>query len=85
VPEQKIGLEDALTAYTTGGAYASFEENEKGSLEVGKLADVVILDRDLTTVAPESIRDARINYTIVGGRMVYSRRAESRGTDGGSK
>jgi predicted amidohydrolase YtcJ len=73
VPEQKIGVEDALRAYTIGGAFASFEENEKGSLEVGKLADVTIIDRDLMTIAPESIRDARINYTIVGGRVVYER------------
>jgi hypothetical protein len=73
VPQQKIGVEDAIRAYTVAGAFASFEENEKGTLEVGKLADVVVLDRDLTTVAPESIRDARINYTIVGGRVVYGR------------
>ncbi len=73
VPEQKIAVEDALRAYTVGGAYASFEENEKGSLEVGKLADITIIDRNLMTIAPESIRDARINYTIVGGRIVYER------------
>lgn len=72
VPEQKIGVEDALRAYTIGGAFASFEEKEKGSLEVGKLADIVVIDRDLTRFAPESIRDARIKYTIVGGRVVYS-------------
>lgn len=71
VPEQKIGVEDALRAYTTGGAFASFEEKDKGSLTPGKLADVVILDRDLTRIAPESIRDARVAYTIVGGRVVY--------------
>lgn len=71
VPEQKIGVEDALRAYTTGGAYASFEENEKGSLAPDKFADVVILDRDLLTIASEEIRDARVSYTIVGGRIVY--------------
>lgn len=73
VPEQKIGVEDALRAYTVGGAFASFEENEKGSLEVGRLADVTIIDRNLMTIPPESIRDARIKYTIVGGRVVYER------------
>ena len=73
VPEQKIDLEAALRAYTVGGAYATFAEAEKGSLTPGKLADVVIIDRDLTKIAPETIRDARIEYTIVGGRIVYAR------------
>ena len=73
VPEQKIGVEDALRAYTTGGAYASFEETQKGSLEVGKLADLVIINRDLSRIAPEAIRDSRINYTLVGGRVIYER------------
>ena len=78
IPEQKITLEDALRAYTSGGAYASFEEREKGSLVPGKLADVVIIDRDLTKIAAEAIRDAKIDYTIVGGRIVYDRNAASR-------
>jgi predicted amidohydrolase YtcJ len=78
IPEEKITVEDALRAYTTGGAYASFEEGEKGSLSPGKLADVVIIDRDLTKIAPETIRDAKIEYTIVGGRVVYDRSAASR-------
>lgn len=78
VPAQKITVEDALRAYTVGGAYASFEEAEKGSLAPGKLADVVVLDRDLTTIAPETIRDARVLYTIVGGRVVFDRAKASR-------
>ncbi len=78
IPEQKITLEDALRAYTIGGAYASFEEAEKGSLTPGKLADVVIIDRDLTKIAPETIRDAKIEYTIVGGRVVYDRKSSKR-------
>ncbi len=78
VPEQKFAVEDALRAYTMGGAYASFEETEKGSFVPGKLADVVILDRDLTAIAPETIRDARVMYTIVGGRLVFVRDAGSR-------
>ncbi len=73
VPEQKIGVEDALRAYTTGGAYASFQESEKGSLTPGKLADVVVIDRDITRIPPETIRDAQIVYTIVGGRVVFHR------------
>jgi len=77
VPEQKITVEDALRAYTTGGAYASFREQEIGSLGVGKLADIVIIDRDLTTIPPETIRDAKIDYTIVGGRIVFDRASAS--------
>lgn len=73
VPDQKIGVEDALRAYTTGGAYASFEEHEKGALAPGMLADVVIVDRDLTRIPAETIREARIMYTIVGGRIVFDR------------
>ncbi|MEJ7811082.1 MAG: amidohydrolase, partial [Gemmatimonadaceae bacterium] len=73
VPEQKITVEDALRAYTTGGAYASFTERSTGSLERGKLADFVLIDRDLTRVAPEAIRDARVTLTVVGGRVVYER------------
>ena len=77
IPEQKITVEDALRAYTTGGAYASFEENEKGSLAAGRLADLVIIDRDLTKIPPQTIRDAKVEYTIVSGRIVYDRNAPS--------
>ena len=73
VPEEKITVDEALTAYTRGGAYASFEEDIKGMLKPGMLADLVIIDRDLTQIAPEAIREARIMRTIVGGRTVYER------------
>jgi predicted amidohydrolase YtcJ len=73
IPEQKITVEDALRAYTSGSAYASFEENIKGTLEPNKLADFVLIDRDLTRIPPAEIRDAHIVMTIVGGRIVYSR------------
>jgi predicted amidohydrolase YtcJ len=73
IPKQKIGVEDALRAYTMGGAYASFDEKNKGSLERGKLADMVLIDKDLTRIPPESIRDAKILMTIVDGRIVYER------------
>jgi predicted amidohydrolase YtcJ len=71
-PEQKIGVEEALRAYTSGSAYASFEENEKGTLTRGRLADFVTIDRDLTAIAPETIREARIMMTVVGGQIVYT-------------
>jgi predicted amidohydrolase YtcJ len=73
IPEQKITVEEALRAYTAGGAYASFEEAEKGTLEAGKLADVTVIDRDLTKVPPETLADAKIVTTIVGGHVVYAR------------
>jgi predicted amidohydrolase YtcJ len=71
VPEQKIGVEDALRAYTAAGAYASFDEEEKGTLVRGKLADLVLLDGDLTRMAPEAIRDVRVLMTVVGGKVIY--------------
>jgi predicted amidohydrolase YtcJ len=73
VPEQKITVEEALRAYTVDAAYASFDEASKGSIERGKLADIVILDRDITRIPAPSIRDARVLYTIVGGRVVFER------------
>jgi len=73
VPEQKITVEEALRAYTTGSAYAEYMEAEKGMLARGLLADMVLIDRDLTRIAPETIRDARILLTMVGGRVVYER------------
>ncbi|HKR10202.1 MAG TPA: amidohydrolase [Gemmatimonadaceae bacterium] len=73
IPEQKISVEDALRAYTLDAAYATFEEKDKGSIAVDKLADIVIIDRDLTRIPAASIREARIDYTIAGGRVVYQR------------
>ena len=73
VPAQKITAEDALRAYTSGAAYAEFAEKEKGELANGMLADFVILDRDLTRIAPETIRDAQIVMTVVGGKPTYER------------
>ncbi len=74
VPRQKIGIEEALLAYTTGGARAGFEENEKGTLEPGKRADVVVIDRDITALAPgdlEQLREAEVLLTVVGGEVAY--------------
>jgi predicted amidohydrolase YtcJ len=71
VPEQKISVEEALKAYTLQAAYASFEENLKGSLEPGKLADFVVLEKNIFDVDPASIRDIRVLQTVVGGKQVY--------------
>ena len=73
VPEQKIKVEEALVAYTWNGAFASYDLDKKGVLEVGKLADFIIIDRDITQIPPEEIREARVMKTFVGGNMVYHR------------
>jgi predicted amidohydrolase YtcJ len=73
VPAQKITVEEALRAYTSTGAYAEFQESEKGTLITGKLADFVLIDRDLTTIPPEMLREAHVVMTVVGGRVVYER------------
>ena len=70
-PEQKLTLEEAIQAYTMGSAYAEFREKEEGSLTVGKLGDVVVLDSDLFSIAAERLKDAAVRYTIVGGKVVY--------------
>ena len=70
-PEQKITIEEALAAYTTGAAYAQFAEKEKGTLAPGMLADFVVLDRDLTKVAPAEMLKTQVLRTVVGGKTVY--------------
>ena len=72
-PDQKIPLDEALRAYTWGGAYASFEEDLKGTIEPGKLADLAVLDTDLFGTPPARWLDAQVDYTIVGGAIVYDR------------
>jgi hypothetical protein len=73
-PEQKMTREEALASYTTSNAYAAFEEKDKGSLVVGKLADVTVLSRDIMTVPESEIAGAQAVYTIVGGKVVYERK-----------
>jgi predicted amidohydrolase YtcJ len=72
-PEQAISPEEALRMYTLAGAYASFEEKLKGSIEVGKLADMVLLSADPTSVAHEQIKDIHVEKTIAGGEVVWER------------
>jgi len=73
IPEQKISVEEALRCYTYNAAFAEFEETHKGTLQVGKLADIVILDADIFKIAPEKIRDMHVVKTIVGGKIIYSK------------
>jgi len=70
---QRITAEAALRAWTLGGAYASFEEDRKGSIEPGKLADFVVLGADPTRVKPEVIKDIAVEKTFIGGRAVFER------------
>mgnify|MGYP001822551046 FL=1 len=72
VPGQKVSVEQALHAYTTVGAFASFDEDNRGMLKPGMLADFVLIDRDLTAVEPDTLRDARILRTVVGGKVVFA-------------
>jgi predicted amidohydrolase YtcJ len=73
-PEQRMTREEALRSYTINAAYAAFEEDVKGSLRPGKLADVTVLSRDILTVSEGRILDTEVLYTIVGGRVLYERR-----------
>ncbi len=70
-PEESVSALTAIERYTLGGAYASFEENIKGSLEVGKVADLIILDQDLFTISPEQIKDTSVSLTMIDGKVVY--------------
>jgi hypothetical protein len=78
VPEQKITVQEALHAYTTGAARAAFMETEVGRIAPGMLADLVLVDRDLTRIPAPTIRDARVMLTVVGGRVVYDREGLTR-------
>ncbi len=71
VPEQKITVEEALRAYTKNAAYASFEENIKGTLEAGKLADFVLLSENITEIDPNKIKNVQVLQTYVGGKKVF--------------
>lgn len=74
LPEECLNVNDAIQAFTVKAAYAGFEEDSKGSIEAGKLADFVVLSEDITRIPPDRIRDAHVEMTVVGGRIVYSRR-----------
>jgi hypothetical protein len=70
-PEQKLTVKETIEAYTMGSAYAEFQENEKGSITPGKLADMVLLSDDVLSVDPVKIRDVKVLKTWVGGKLTY--------------
>ena len=74
-PEQKLSVAETIEAYTMGSAYAEFQESEKGSITPGKLADMVLINEDIFSIAPEEIRDGRVLKTFVGGRLVFDANA----------
>jgi len=71
-PAQKLNIEQAIAAYTTGAAFAEFAEKQKGKLDPGMLADFVVLDRDITAVPPPKILETKVLRTVVGGKTVYN-------------
>jgi predicted amidohydrolase YtcJ len=72
-PDQRMSRMEALKSYTINGAYAAFEENNRGSLKVGKYADITVLSKDILKVPEDEIPSAKVVYTIVGGRILYQR------------
>jgi predicted amidohydrolase YtcJ len=70
-PEQRLSMDQAIAAYTTGSAFAEFEDKEKGKLVPGMLADFVVLDRDVTAASPEKVLGTRVLRTVVGGKTVW--------------
>jgi len=73
VPEQKISVEEAVRAFTAGAAFAEFSESAKGSIEEGKLADLVVLDRDIFKIPAAGIVDARVRLTVFDGKVIHRR------------
>ena len=75
-PDERIGLEEALKAYTWGGAFGAFEEHRKGTIEPGKMADLTVLDTDLFETEPSQWLEAQVEHTIVDGKIVYSKKGD---------
>ena len=71
IPEEAISVKEALRLYTTGAAYAGYEETQKGSIETGKLADLIVIDRDILTIPEDQIKDIKVEMTVIDGRSVY--------------
>lgn len=72
-PEQRVTVEQAVSAFTVGAAYANYEETRKGTIEEGKLADLIVLSEDIFSVSEEAIKDIKVEKTIVSGKVVFSR------------
>jgi predicted amidohydrolase YtcJ len=73
LPSERLSLDEAVRAYTVGGAYAGGLEDETGTIAVGRLADLIVLDRDIFTIEPTDISDTRVDLTMLEGRVVHRR------------
>lgn len=85
LPKQRLSLEDTIHAYTLGAAFAGHREKSEGSLEMGKLADIILVDRDLFKVEPSEIGKTEVLFTMVGGKVVYESESWKAGVDGEKK
>ena len=72
-PNEKVSVSDAVHMFTLGAAYAAFEEDAKGTLEPGKLADFVVLSRDPFAVTSDSLKDIEVLMTVVGGKVAHQK------------
>jgi predicted amidohydrolase YtcJ len=72
-PGEAVSMKEALTMYTRNGAFLTREEKIKGTLEAGKVADLLVLPEDLLNVSPEKLLNMKVNMTIVGGKVLYER------------
>jgi predicted amidohydrolase YtcJ len=73
VPQQKLTIDEAMTAYTAGSAFAEFQERDKGRIARGQLADMVILSEDIFSIPAARIKDVKVLATIAGGTIVHQR------------
>jgi predicted amidohydrolase YtcJ len=71
VPEERISVSEAFAMHTTTASWVGFEENDKGTLEVGKLADIAVVAEDPFEIQPERIKDLKVEMTLVGGELKY--------------
>ena len=72
-PEQRLTREQAIRFYTINNAYLTFEENQKGSLEKGKLADFIVLDKNILTCPTDAVKEIEVEQTYLGGKLIYTR------------
>ena len=72
-PDQRMSRMEALKSYTINGAYAGFEENNRGSLKPGKYADITVLSKDIMKVPEDEIPATKVVYTVVGGKVLFQR------------
>ncbi len=77
-PEEAVSVQDAIRMYTLNTAYMSHDDHKKGSLEVGKFADMIVLDRDPLTIPPEQLLTMQVDMTFIGGKQVYTARKRRR-------